>query len=75
MSEQERRAGIAADKTGTGFIYQMFLQELERTEYIYTDDASPAVVACGLTWEKIIMHKPLITGLKKAMKTLAEDYA
>ena len=75
MSEQERRAGIAADKTGTGFIYQMFLQALEQSDYMYTDDASPAITACGLTWEQIVMHKPFVTGLKKAMKTLAEDYA
>ena len=35
---KEMEAAIAEDKTGEGFIYEMFLYELDNHEYGYTRD-------------------------------------
>ena len=64
--EQERKAAIAADKTGNGYIYQMFLAELADHEYCITYDYEDTFNALGLTVEEINADKRLLRGLLKA---------
>lgn len=63
---RELQEAIAADKTGDGFIYDMFYTELANHEYSYTGDVTDAVNACGLTVEQLNANPALIKGLKKA---------
>ena len=63
---RELQESIAADKTGDGFIYDMFSTELANHEYSYTGDVTDAVNACGLTVEQLNANPALIKGLKKA---------
>ena len=63
---RELQEAIAADKTGEGFIYDMFYTELANHEYSYTGDVTDAVNACGLTVEQLNANPALIKGLKKA---------
>ena len=63
---RELQEAIAADKTGDGFIYDMFYTELANHEYSYTGDVTDAVNACGLTVEQLNANPALIIGLKKA---------
>ena len=63
---RELQEAIAADKTGEGFIFDMFSTELANHEYSYTGDVTDAVNACGLTVEQLNANPALIKGLKKA---------
>ena len=75
--EQERKAAIAADKTGYGYIYQMFLTELADHEYCITYDYEDTFNALGLTAEEINADKRLLRGLQKAERDYlkhCEDY-
>lgn len=67
---QERREAIAADKTGNGFIYQMFLTELTNHEYVFTGDAEDTLDALGLTWEQVQTDKRMNKGFNKAVKKI-----
>lgn len=62
----ELQEAIEADKTGDGFIFDMFSTELANHEYSYTGDVTDAVNACGLTVEQLNANPALIKGLKKA---------
>ncbi len=62
----ELQEAITADKTGDGFIFDMFSTELANHEYSYTMDLSEAIAACGLTVEQINANPALIHGLKRA---------
>lgn len=64
--EQERKDAIAADPTGDGYIYQMFLCELANHEYCITYDLEDTLNALGLTIEEINADKRMLHGLKKA---------
>ena len=46
---KELEDAIAGDKTGQGFICDMFLQELENHEYSYTGDVQETLDALGIT--------------------------
>lgn len=59
---------IAADKTGNGFIYDMFLYELANHEYCITYDYEETFDALGLTEKQVNADKRLIHGLQKARK-------
>lgn len=66
---------IANDKTGEGFIKDMFVYELGNHEYSYTGDATPAIVTLGLTYNQIRNNKALSRGLELAHKEImARDY-
>ena len=67
----EEQAAIAADTTGDGFIYQMFLYELNNHEFSYTGDISETLEALGITAEEVNSNKALQNGLKKAVKEIA----
>lgn len=62
----EMAAAIAEDKTGDGFIYQMFLAELNDHEYGYTGDPEDTLYALGYTWEQVQADKRLLRGFEKA---------
>ena len=62
--KKEREDAIAADKTGKGYIYDMFIYELANNE-LY------------LTFEKVNADQRLVRGLQKALKDYlknANDY-
>jgi hypothetical protein len=71
--EKERKEAISSDKKGNGYIYDMFLYELNNHEYGYTWDTSDALAALDLTLDEIEKSKPLKFGLKKAIKRIRAD--
>ena len=65
---KEKQDAIAADLTGDGFIFDMFLYELANHEYCITYDLEDTLDALGLTVEQIKADKRLHYGLNKAIK-------
>lgn len=61
----ERDAAITADKTGDGFIYEMFLAELADHEYGYTGNPEETLDALGYTWEQVLEDARLLRGFEK----------
>lgn len=59
---------IAADLSGDGFIYEMFLTELADHEYGYTRCYEDTLEALGFTWEQVTGDDRLLHGLEKASK-------
>ena len=70
---RELQEAIAADKTGEGFIFDMFSTELANHEYSYTGDVTDAVNACGLTVEQLNANPASIKGLKKAAEEQRDE--
>lgn len=68
--DAELTAAIAEDKTGDGFIYQMFLAELADHEYGYTGDADDTLDALGYTMEQVMADKRLLHGFEKARRVI-----
>lgn len=68
----EEKQAIKEDSTGEGFIYSMFLYELDNHEYSYTHDADDAIYSLDLTWEQILDDPRLKRGLGKAIKEIRE---
>ena len=66
----ELQRAIAKDNTGEGFIYDMFLTELNNHEYIVTYDYTDALNALGLTEEMVFSNKKLCHGLNMAIKII-----
>lgn len=64
--DQELHEAVAGDKTGDGFIYEMFLYELENYEYGCTMDLSETLDALGNTPEDIQADPRLSHGLERA---------
>lgn len=69
----EFQSAIAADETGEGFIYEMFLDELENHEYGYTHDISDTLDALGYTLDEVKADQRLIKGLAMAMETIEKS--
>lgn len=65
---KEKENAIAADPTGDGFIFDMFLYELANHEYCITHDLEDTLDALCLTAEEINADKRLSHGLNKAIK-------
>ena len=65
--KEEMEAAIAGGKTGEGFIYQMFLCELDNHEYGYTGDTSDTLEALGYTAEQVLESPCLKRGIEKAV--------
>jgi len=57
----------AADKTGEGYIFDMFDYELSNHEYSYTGVLEDTLDALGLSMEDIEKNDALSTGLKNAI--------
>ena len=66
--KKEMQDAIAADKTGDGFIYEMFLYELANHEYCITYDYEETFDALSLTEKQVNADKRLLHGLEKARK-------
>ena len=72
--KQELDDAIAADPTGDGFIYDMFLYELANHEYCITYDLEDTLDALHLTAEQVNADKRLHHGLSKAIKNYLKNY-
>lgn len=70
--EQELADAIAEDKTGDGFIFDMFYYELANHEYCITYDYEDTFCSLGLTEEEICGNTALVAGLKKATQKYLE---
>lgn len=68
---QELQDAIAADKTGSGFIRDMFCAELTAHEYGFTKDETDALEALEYTRADIEADKRLSHGFALACKTFA----
>ena len=64
--DRELQEAIAADPTGEGFIYEMFLTELNNHEFGYTMDRSEALDALGYTADEVLSDPRLNRGIEKA---------
>lgn len=65
--DRELQLAIAGDKTGDGFIYEMFLYELDAHEYGYTMDRSDTLDALGYTADEVLGDPRLKRGIEKAV--------
>ena len=65
---KELKDAINSDKTGEGFIKEMFRDELNNHEYYITRDYEETFDALGLTMEDIYNNKNLQNGLEIATK-------
>ena len=65
--DRELSEAIAADETGEGFIYEMFLTELENHEYSYTRDTEETLEVLGYTAEEVLNDPRLKRGIEKAV--------
>lgn len=72
--EQERQNAIAVDKTGDGYIVDMFLSELASHEYNYTHDSTETLEALGLTYDQIEADPRLQHGFQKACMNLGDFF-
>ena len=63
----EKAAAIAADKDGTGYIYEMFLYELQNHEFSYTQEIDDTLTALEISEEDINSNKALKAGLMAAI--------
>lgn len=68
--DEEMAAAIAADETGEGFIYEMFLYELDNHEFGYTGELEETLDALGYTVEDINADKRLLRGLERATREI-----
>ena len=65
--DRELAGAIAADETGEGFIYEMFLYELDSHEYGYTGDTEEALDTLGYTAAEVLGDLRLKRGIEKAV--------
>lgn len=63
---EEFQAAVEEDKTGDGFIHEMFLYELDNHEYGYTGELDDTLDALGYTVDDIMSNPQLKHGLEKA---------
>ena len=66
--EKEMQEAINNDITGDGFIYDMFVYELNNHEYGYTCETYDTLQALNLTIEEINSNANLLHGFNKAKK-------
>ena len=72
--DRELQSAIAADPTGDGFVYEMFLCELGDHEYDVTGDLSETLDALGYAPEDVRADPRLRHGLEKArLEILGRD--
>lgn len=72
--EAELQEAIGADKTGEGFIYEMFLQELSDHEFGYTMDTEEALDALGYTAAEVLGDPRLKRGIEKAATEICKGH-
>lgn len=66
--QKEIEDEIDADKDGTGFVYDMFLYELQNHEYGYTWDTEETLESLGYTEEQVEADLKLKIGFEMAKK-------
>lgn len=66
----EMQIMLDSDKTGEGFIYDMFLHELQNHEYSFTLDTTETLDALGLTISEVYSDPRLLRGLTLAKKVI-----
>lgn len=66
----EIKEEIAKDKTGEGFIKEMFQFELANYEFDYTHELEPTLEALNLTKKQIRENKALKNGLLLAINSI-----
>ncbi len=70
--DRELQEAIAGDETGEGFIYEMFLYELNNHEFGYTRDTEEALDALGYTAGEVLGDPRLKRGIEKAVTEICE---
>ena len=70
---EEMEKAIADDKTGEGFIYEMFYYELNNHEYCVTYSITDTIQALGITEEEVYNSESLTNGMKKAKKQIQKE--
>lgn len=73
--DAELQAAIAEDTTGEGFIYEMFLYELDNHEYGYTRDTEDALDALGYTADEVLGAPRLKRGIEKAVTEIIKRFS
>lgn len=68
--DREMKAEIEADKTGEGFIKDMFIYEMDNHEFNYTRDITETMDALGLTPSDIEESESLRRGLVLAFESV-----
>lgn len=69
---KELQNAITADTTGRGFIYEMFVCELQMREYSYTGETEDTLNALGITPEELEASPQLRRGLELACKKVSK---
>lgn len=70
---QEMQEAIKADVEGTGFIYDMFLYELENHEYSYTGEVEDTLDALGFEIDEVLNNAQMSKGLCLAIETCMQN--
>lgn len=70
----EHETAMDADKTGDGYLLEMFRHELSNHEYGYTRDPEPALLALGIYWEDIGGDERLLHAFETACQQEADWY-
>ena len=65
---------INSDETGDGFVFDMFDYELANHEYGYTRDPHDALMALGMSLNKVANDDRLRHGFEKACRNQAQWY-
>lgn len=72
---EEKAAAIKADADGSGFIKDMFVDELWNHEYGYTMDPSDTLTALGLTMSQVANDPKLKTAFEMACTQVIREGA
>ena len=70
----EHEAAMDADKTGDGYLLEMFRHELSNHEYGYTRDPEPALLALGIYQEDIVSDERLLHAFAAACQQETDWY-
>ena len=70
--DRELQEAIAGDQIGDGFIYEMFLYELDNHEYGYTMVTEETLDALGYTTEEVLGDPRLKRGIEKAVTEICK---
>lgn len=71
--DREMAEAISADKTGNGFVADMFYEELCNHEYSYTGEFDEAFDALGFTARQVVDTPNLKRGLEKAVNQIRQE--
>lgn len=70
--EKERQEAISGDKTGMGFIKEMFVSELYDHEYGLTEDPTDTLLALGMTPQTLSDNPILMKGFQTACREVVK---